>query len=140
MVRINLFEPRKLSDQHLVAEYDEILMLLGYVRKYPKLGKIPEKYCLGKGHMLFFKNKLQYLKMRHELLKKEMRNRGFATNVTIDLSEFPKPLINDWKPSLEDKKIIKARIIDRLKKRPGFYRYHGRKAMPGHLIELINKG
>ena len=62
MVRINLINPKKLTDQHLIAEYNEILMLLGYVKKYPKLEKIPSKYNLGKGHMLFFKNKLKYLK------------------------------------------------------------------------------
>ena len=37
MVRINLVEPKKLADQHLIAEYDEILMLLGYVRRYPEV-------------------------------------------------------------------------------------------------------
>ena len=77
MVRVNLISPKLLSDQHLIAEYNEILMLLGYVRKYPKLVGIPKDYCLGKGHILFFKDKLGYLKERHELLKKEMRIRGF---------------------------------------------------------------
>jgi len=76
MVRINLINPKKLADQHLIAEYDEILMLLGYVKKYPRLGKIPGKYSLGKGHILFFKNKLKYLKKRHELIKLEMKKRG----------------------------------------------------------------
>ena len=36
MVRVNIINPNKLADQHLIAEYNEILMLLGYVRKYPK--------------------------------------------------------------------------------------------------------
>ncbi len=82
MVRINLINPRYLSDQHLIAEYDEILMLLGYVKKYSilKLEEIPKKYCFGEGHIKFFKNKLLYLKRRHELIKKEMQNRGFKTN------------------------------------------------------------
>ncbi len=95
MVRINLINPEKLSDQHLIAEYDEILMLLGYVKKYPTLEEIPERYCLGKGHIKFFKNKLKYLKKRHELIKKEMVKRGFTTNITIHLTEFDKKLVND---------------------------------------------
>ena len=74
MVRINLIKPRFLSDQHLIAEYDEILMLIAYIKKYSKtnLDKIPNNYSLGKGHILFFKNKVLYLKNRHEKLKKEM--------------------------------------------------------------------
>ena len=37
MVRINLIHPKKLADQHLIAEYNEILMLLGHVKKFPHL-------------------------------------------------------------------------------------------------------
>ena len=58
MVRINLINPRYLADQHLIAEYDEILMLLGYVKRYPKIDDIPTNYCLGKGHIRFFKDKI----------------------------------------------------------------------------------
>jgi len=32
MVKINLIHPRYLTDQHLIAEYNEILMLLAYLR------------------------------------------------------------------------------------------------------------
>ena len=64
MVRINLVHPKKLADQHLIAEYNEILMLIGYVRKYPPLENIPDSYKLGKGHVKFFKNKLDYLYIR----------------------------------------------------------------------------
>ena len=53
MVRINIIEPRKLADQHLIAEYNEILMLFGYVRKHPRRENIPERYLLGPGHIKF---------------------------------------------------------------------------------------
>ena len=84
MVRVNLIHPKSLADQHLIAEYDEILMLLGYVRRYPKKENIPEKYTLGKGHIKFFKDKLLYLKKRHELIKEEMKN----NNKIKKLSDF----------------------------------------------------
>ncbi|MBN1157597.1 endonuclease, partial [Candidatus Woesearchaeota archaeon] len=83
MVRINLVEPKKLTDQHLVAEYNEILMLIGHVRKHPEIKAMPKEYILGKGHILFFKNKLVYLKKRHELIKNEMLRRGFKPKKTI---------------------------------------------------------
>ena len=120
MVRINLINPKNLADQHLIAEYNEILMLLGNVKRYPKLENIPSKYTLGKGHILFFKNKLKYLKKRHELIKLEMKKRGFNANKNIKLDEFNKELINDWKPSEEDIEIIKKRLISRIRLKSRF--------------------
>jgi deoxyribonuclease (pyrimidine dimer) len=137
MVRINLINPGKLADQHIIAEYNEILMLLGYVRRYPEPKNIPEKYTLGKGHIKFFKNKLQYLKNRHELLKIEMKKRGFATNITINLSEFNVKLINDWKPNNKDKKIIKKRLIEKFNLKPNYYKYYGINKPKEYFIELL---
>jgi deoxyribonuclease (pyrimidine dimer) len=139
MVRVNLINPKKLTDQHLIAEYDEILMLFGYVKKYPELGKIPSKYTLGKGHMLFFKNKLKYLKKRHELIKKEMKKRGFNANKTIKLNQFNKKLIHDWRPSSSDKWTIKKRLISKIKLKPKFYKYYGEKKSKKFFIDLIKK-
>lgn len=139
MVRVNLITPAALSDQHLIAEYDEILMLIGYVRRYPLPLDIPNRYSLGKGHMKFFKDKLIYLKKRHETLKVEMRKRNFETNVTIDLSGFDKDLKNDWTPNEQDKKIIKQRIIEKIMKKPDYYRYYGKYKSPKFFIELIKK-
>lgn len=138
MVRVNLVEPRKLADQHLIAEYDEILMLLGYVRRYPLLEDLPKSYTLGKGHIKFFKDKLSYLKKRHELIKEEMRKRGFATQVTIDLGEFPKSHLNEWTPKEADYKIIRARITEKLLKKPDYYRYYGQYKPAEFFIRLIN--
>lgn len=137
MVRINLIEPNRLADQHLIAEYNETLMLLGYVRRYPKPENIPEKFTLGKGHIRFFKDKLLFLKKRHEILKKEMKKRGFATNITIDLSEFDQQLINDWKPEDDDKKIIKKRLIEKFNLKPDYYNYYGEKKPKEFFINLL---
>lgn len=138
MVRINLIEPTRLADQHLIAEYNEILMLLGYVRKYPVPKNIPKEYCLGPGHIKFFKDKLNYLAKRHELLKKEMLKRGFKPLKKINLNEFDKTLRNDWKPSERDFKIIKQRLISKLKEKPGWYRYYGKVIPINVLIKKIS--
>ena len=137
MVRINLIKPSSLSDQHLIAEYNEILMLLGYVRRYPSISDLPEKYCLGKGHIRFFKDKLLYLKKRHELIKEEMRRRGFRTGKTISLREFPLKMRNDWKPKKDDKDLIKRRIIERLKRKPHLYTYCGKRTTLKYLITKV---
>ncbi|MGV8172230.1 MAG: pyrimidine dimer DNA glycosylase/endonuclease V [Candidatus Woesearchaeota archaeon] len=145
MVRINIINPKALTDQHLIAEYDEMLMLLGYVERYPDIkiingrSEIPERYTLNKGHMKFFKDKLKYLKRRHELLKSEMRKRGFKPIKSIDLHKYPKALHNDWKPRMDDFKIIIDRITWKINKKPEYYRYYGKYRDKDFLIGLLNK-
>ena len=139
MVRINLIHPRFLADQHLIAEYDEILMLLGYVKKYPYIKDIPIKYCLGKGHIKFFKNKLAYLKNRHELIKEEMRKRGFKAEISIKLNNFNKKLISNWKPTENDKKIIRKRLKEKILKKRNYYRYYRKIRKTKFLLNLVNK-
>jgi deoxyribonuclease (pyrimidine dimer) len=139
MVRINLINPKYLTDQHLIAEYNEILMLFGYVRKHPKthFNDIPKSYRLGQGHILFFKNKLKYLKERFQLIKKEMKNRGFKRRRTLNLSKFDKKLKNNWRPKKQDKEIIKRRIIEKIKIKPGYYSYYRNKKPEKFLLNLI---
>ena len=137
MVRINLISPKKLADQHLIAEYNEILMLLGYVKKYPEISELPENYCLGKGHIKFFKNKLLYLKKRHELIKKEMKKRGFNAKMRVNLNEFSKELVNDWKPLKKDKKIIINRLKEKIEQKPDYYNYYKEKKPKEFFIEIL---
>lgn len=137
MVRINIIEPARLADQHLIAEYDEILMLLGYVRRFPDKKNIPEAYCLGQGHIRFFKDKVRYLKNRHERIKKEMVLRGFRPTKTIDLKNYPQTLHNDWTPTDQDKKIITARLKEKLAKKPYWYRYYGKNKETKFFTKLL---
>jgi deoxyribonuclease (pyrimidine dimer) len=141
MVRVNLINPRLLADQHLIAEYDEILMLLGYVRKYPDLAKdkTPKDYTLGKGHIIFFKDKLYYVRRRHESLKAEMRRRGFVARKSVVIGRFPKRLCNEWQPSSKDFLIIKRRLVEKIRAKPGFYRYYGKKRSVLFLTSLVRK-
>lgn len=132
MVRVNLINPEKLADQHLIAEYDEILMLVAYIRKYPKVDG-PSEYCLGTGHMKFFKDKLGYLRKRHDKLRLEMQKRGFVTNKKLRFTK------GDWKPSEKDFEIIKKRIISKLKAKPGYYRYYGKKKSVKFFTSLISE-
>ncbi len=114
-------------------------MLLGYVQKYPEKGDIPKGYLLGKGHMLFFKDKLLYVKKRHDLIRKEMRRRGFRPARTVVLKSFPKPLCNDWHPSPQDKAIIRQRLIWKLRLKPSYYRYCGRRRSLAFFLSLVRK-
>lgn len=140
MVRINLLDPTCLTDQHLIAEYDEMLMLVRYVERYPEPVGVPERFTLNKGHMKFFKNKLLYLQARHELLKKEMRRRGFKPTKTISLRSFPKSLCNDWRPTTRDKDILRKRIREKVLLKPEWYRYYGEHKDKKFLLALLKNG
>jgi deoxyribonuclease (pyrimidine dimer) len=127
MTRINTIDVRFLTDQHLRAEYLEYMFAVDVIYKSfrsRKLDGIPAKYVLGTGHILFFKDKLLYLKNRHERIKEELRHRGFRLNLTLDFRDLPTFLFNDWMPSLEDIITNFDRVFERVMLKPEWYRYY----------------
>ncbi|MBN1275698.1 pyrimidine dimer DNA glycosylase/endonuclease V [Candidatus Woesearchaeota archaeon] len=139
MVRLNLVDPAALADQHLIAEYNEILMFLGYVRKHPSLRGIPASYRLGEGHVSFFKDKLLYVQRRHGLLKEEMRMRGFVPVKEVDLTGFPSSLRGDWAPDAAAVGVIKGRLREKLLLKPNYYRYRGERRPVSFFLGLIDQ-
>jgi len=131
MTRINIVEPSELTDQHLIAEYREITMVPGSLKRtlVSKIGykesKVPKRYKLNDGHVYFFYNKGKYLYKRYRQLVIEMKQRGFNPDSN---REFPKDifidnnLYNDWMPTMEDYKIIRQRIAERIASKPEWYR------------------
>lgn len=130
MARVNVgVNPKFISDQHLIAESVEIIMITGGLKKHKFQIKspIPEKFNMGTGHINFFKNKIAYLNRRLKEVNTELNIRGIHAKTFIDESEYPKELVNDWSPTLSDSLIIRNRISERLitplKARPNFHRY-----------------
>lgn len=122
-------DPSLLVDQHLVAESTELKMVPGMMRyrinKEQKFGKPPESFRLGKGHILFFTDKLGYLSKRLECINKEMRRRGFKPGAPdyIDPYEFGDEYSGSWLPTIDDSNLIRARLAEKLvAKPPGFWR------------------
>ncbi len=139
MVRVNLIPPWCLTDQHLIAEYREILLLLGYIRRHPTTRGIPSQFRLGEGHMRFFKDKCLYLQHRHLELVTEMRKRGFHPKIKASLRGISKQLRNNWNPNSRDIQLVTHRIISKIKAKPGFYRYYGVPKPSEDLISLIQQ-
>ena len=122
MTRINAhIPPAKLCDQHLVAEYREILrtnaLAIKRARKEGRqmLKNIQQTFTLGGGHVTFFYDKLKYIHLRFDSLRSEMINRGM--NATIEwrldeLSEF-QWLYNDWPEDFVANQLIVTRILER---------------------------
>ena len=131
MTRINLVEPSELTDQHLIAEYREIFMVGGSLKRtlVSKTGykesKVPKRYTLNTGHVYFFYNKGRYLHKRYTELIIEMKKRGFEpdSSRTFPTKVFKdNGLYNDWMPNIEDYKIIRQRISEKIAMKPNWYR------------------
>jgi len=132
VVRINLVPPSELTDQHLIAEHDEILMLCGALQRTQnsKIGyqesRIASDFLLGKGHIYFFFNKGEYLHERFIQVQTEMRERGFHPTKTFPTHIWPSHLYNNYTPTQQAFEIIRERIKCRINLKPSWYRYRGK--------------
>jgi len=128
MVRFNLVDPKKLTDEHLRAEHVELIMLLDFINKYPN-GTIPETYRMGTGHISFFRNKPITVSWRLVEVDCEMAVRNMNVNL-IPLPILENDPHSEWIADHKDIKINAERIIDRLrypKKKKNPWHYYGSK-------------
>lgn len=136
MTRINSdVDPKKLMDQHLMAEYRELPMVLASLRRSLKtqserevLKKIPPRFTLNRGHVLFFYNKLTFLRNRYDRLVNELNNRGYQLDQgrTLDLSGIPSKFFNDWIATNADNAVLEQRIKEKIDMKPSWYKYYGK--------------
>ena len=130
MTRINIISPSELTDQHLIAEYREITMVPAALNRTLKSkagfikNRISKNYTLNTGHVYFFYDKGLYLNKRYDKLVDEMKSRGFNPDINRKFPKevFPKELYNDWMPTLDDQKIIRKRIEEKIAMKPNWYR------------------
>ena len=131
MTRINIIPVSELHDQHLIAEYREITMVPAALNRTlnSKTGlireKISKRFTLNNGHVYFFYDKGLYLDKRYTEIVNEMKSRGFnpdsARVFPIDIFK-DNDLYNDWTPTIEDQKLIRQRIQERINSKPDWYR------------------
>ena len=117
MTRINIgVPPRELTNKHLIAEHREIKRIPNVISKGKyNLKSVPPKFTLGKGHVSFFYDKLEYLRERYVSLYNECIARGYnVQNYENCWDGVPKELMNKYTPTEEDIKIVSERIADRL--------------------------
>ena len=131
MTRINTFDPVVLTDQHLMAEYRELPMVLGSLRRSKRsvrgLPPIPPRYTLNRGHVTFFYNKRSYLVPRYEALVRELLARGYRLDPErrLDLSIFEGVPLVDWQPDAEARGVNAERILQRIETGRARHRYRG---------------
>jgi len=119
MTRINCVPVDELSGPHLVAEYRELPRVFALAQKAAARGSFvqPERYTLGKGHVLFFYTRLEYLARRHRELVEEMKRRGYQPKfdgIRRDhFPDIPSHFWNEWVPDNEALHINRVRIAER---------------------------
>lgn len=119
MTRINCVPVQELSGPHLVAEYRELPRVFALAQKAALRGQFcqPDAYTLGKGHLLFFYNRLSYLAKRHQQLIEEMKRRGYKPNFSGILREhfpdLPDDYWRDWAPSEAAMNLNRTRLKER---------------------------
>ncbi|WMY97235.1 MAG: pyrimidine dimer DNA glycosylase/endonuclease V [Arsenophonus sp.] len=126
MTRINVISPKKLCDQHLLSEHRELTRIPNYIMK--KNGNVKlsnlKSYTLGKGHVIFFRNKLLFLYLRYIKLNEECINRGFLVK-----NRWPKEvkkfihLWHDYQITNKDILINEKRIIEKMPLKPRFTKH-----------------
>lgn len=148
-MRINIINPRYLTDQHLVAEYREMKMITYYyVKSSEKTGgidksKISERYTLNTGHAYMWYDKFGYIEKRFKAICKEMRRRSFKCDYDkLNYTGIPRSAFGDFVPTEEDIEVNLSRIIDRLYKQPDWYKFEGRRVDNWYSFyhDLLEKG
>lgn len=129
MTRINTVDPIELTDQHLMAEYRELPMVMAAARRSDPLKYVPSTvYTLNKGHVKFFFNKKCYLLGRWMVLIKELEKRGFNINPSeriVHWNSLDKFKQVDWWPTSQDQEVNRKRLEERVSLKPTWYRYYG---------------
>lgn len=119
MTRINVVHPSELVDKHLLAEYRELPRVFALAHSWYMQGgnvnKLPPTYRLGRGHVMFFYDKLLYCRKRHEMIVNEMKRRGFKVTYPNAPLILRNELAGDWLPTSNCLRINRARIEERLK-------------------------
>ena len=107
MTRINVgIEPAELCDQHLIAEYRELLRAFGYEGR-----TLAGPFRLGRGHVIWCSQYPGTLADRYRGLVQEMRYRGFAVS-------YPEPRGDGVQAApelvLAARPVVMSRIVERL--------------------------
>ncbi len=139
MTRINSAIPVNcLTDEHLLAEHREIKRLPYCFERAVEsgsIGKIPDKFALGSGHVLFFLDKFGFVRNRYMEIHEECKCRKF--NVEDYLENFErlfvdanKQFLKDYEPTEEERLMLVERISERIMKSSKRSFHYCGKAIP----------
>lgn len=123
MTRINSAIPvRSLTDEHLLAEHREIKRLPYCLERAIASGsihRIPVEFTLGRGHVLFFLDKMKFVFNRYQNIHEECLLRSFfVADYSDNFSNIPPEYYNDYTPTQKEMRLLRNRISERLTTSP----------------------
>jgi deoxyribonuclease (pyrimidine dimer) len=81
--------------------------------------------------VLFFYNKLTFLRNRYDRLVNELHNRGYNLDQgrVLDLNGIPSTFFNDWSATPADDAVLEQRIKEKIAMKPSWYKYYGKSVL-----------
>lgn len=141
MTRINSAIPvRCLTDEHLLAEHREIKRLPYCLNKWNRKRRVPEKFTLGRGHVIFFFDKMKFIYESYLEVRDECIRRGFdVEDYSRNWSEFIiSEYWNDYEPGCEEKVLLTERITQKISESPKkVWHLSGRPINKDEAIKLL---
>lgn len=145
MTRINsAIHVKCLTDEHLLAEHREIKRLPFCLRKAVASGSvknIPDRFTLGKGHVLFFLNKMEFARRRYRDIYVECHLRHFHVEDYEEnfVYNIPDEFSGEYMPTGDERRLLVDRISERImQSRKKMWHYHGEAITKEQAVELLN--
>ena len=145
MTRINAhIKPKDLLDQHLLAEYREIVRIPNVVMSnlsnaYDKVKLAPKTFKLSTGHVIYFYDKIKFLHQRYLALKQELDYRGIENNMSDEMFyNIPSDLYNDIAECDIANDLVVNRIIERATSMKSL-KYYKQEITLTDYLQIINK-
>lgn len=145
MTRINCIPVSLIIDNQLLGEYKEMPRMTSYLRKSMNTGRpldIPLFYKMSTGHVKFFYNKGEYLRLRYIEIYNELKRRGFnPQNKEFNMAPFRHyGMMGNWTPTADAMRVNAERIAERIMGMDdNDVRYYGNKISKEQVIELLKE-
>ena len=143
MTRINsAIPPRCLTDEHLLAEHREIKRLPYCLHRAVACGsvrRIPQRFTLGSGHVLFFIDKMAFARQRYSELHAECLRRQFeVTDYAANFADIPDGFGGGHTPTADERDLLTARIAERIMaSRKQTWHYNRQPITKQQAVELL---
>lgn len=145
MTRINsAISVKNLTDEHLLAEHREIKRLPYILKQAINSGSIhniPSKFTLGKGHILFFLDKMYFTLSRYSDIHAELLVRGFNVKMYYDnWDSVHFKYSHNYAPTEEERQLLIDRITERImNSSKKVWHYYGEPITKEEAVKLLTK-
>lgn len=145
MTRINsAISPKNLTDEHLLAEHMEIKRLPYCLLKAISSGsikRIPETFVLGRGHVTFFLDKMNFIRKRYNSIREECLRRGFSVEDYSDnFKNINSCFCKDHTTTIEEIERLLERISQRINESPkSSWHYYGKVISKEEAINILKR-